>query len=43
MDAGDVEVATARAKEKYDNKPEEYFDLEKLRKVFKNRPKDWLA
>ena len=32
MEAGDVEVATARAKEKYDNKPEEYFDLEKLRK-----------
>jgi len=30
-----VEVATARAKEKYDNKPEEYFDLEKLRKSLK--------
>jgi type I restriction enzyme R subunit len=35
MKAGDVEVATARAKEKYDNKPEEYFDLEKLRKSLK--------
>ena len=35
MEAGDVEVATARAKEKYDNKPEEYFDLEKLRKSLK--------
>jgi type I restriction enzyme, R subunit len=35
MEAGDVEVATARAKEKYENKPEEYFDLEKLRKSLK--------
>jgi len=35
MEAGDVEVATAMAKEKYDNKPEEYFDLEKLRKALK--------
>ena len=35
MEVGDVEVATARAKEKYDNKPEEYFDLEKLRKSLK--------
>ncbi|TAF78596.1 MAG: DEAD/DEAH box helicase, partial [Sphingobacteriales bacterium] len=35
MEAGDVEVATARAKEKYDNKPEEYFDLEKLRRSLK--------
>ena len=35
MEAGDVEVATARAKEKYDNKPEEYFNLEKLRKSLK--------
>jgi type I restriction enzyme R subunit len=35
MDAGDVEVATARVKEKYDNKPDEYFDLEKLRKALK--------
>lgn len=35
MEAGDVEVATARAKEKYDNKPEEYFDLDKLRKSLK--------
>jgi type I restriction enzyme R subunit len=35
MAAGDVEVATARAKEKYDNKPDEYFDLEKLRKSLK--------
>lgn len=35
MEAGDVEIATARAKEKYDNKPEEYFDLEKLRKSLK--------
>ena len=35
MEAGDVEVATARAKEKFDNKPEEYFDLEKLRKSLK--------
>jgi len=35
MEAGDVEVATARAKEKYDNKPDEYFDLEKLRKSLK--------
>jgi len=35
MEAGDVEVATARTKEKYDNKPEEYFDLEKLRKSLK--------
>lgn len=35
MEAGDVEVATARAKEKYDNKPEEFFDLEKLRKSLK--------
>ncbi len=35
MEAGDVEVATARAKEKYDNNPEEYFDLEKLRKSLK--------
>lgn len=35
MDAGDVEVATARVKEKYDNKPDEYFDLEKLRRALK--------
>ena len=35
MEAGDVEVATARAKEKYDNKPEDYFDLEKLRRSLK--------
>ena len=35
MEAGDVEVATAMAKEKYDNKPEEFFDLEKLRKALK--------
>ncbi len=35
MEAGDVEIASARAKEKYDNKPEEYFDLEKLRKSLK--------
>ena len=35
MQAGDVEVATARVKEKYDNKPDEYFDLEKLRKALK--------
>lgn len=35
MEAGDVEVATARVKDKYDNKPEEYFDLEKLRKSLK--------
>jgi len=35
MANGDVEIATARAKEKYDNKPEEYFDLEKLRKSLK--------
>jgi type I restriction enzyme R subunit len=35
MESGDVEIATARAKEKYDNKPEEYFDLEKLRKSLK--------
>ncbi|MBX3241855.1 MAG: DEAD/DEAH box helicase family protein [Chitinophagaceae bacterium] len=35
MEAGDVEIATVRAKEKYDNKPEEYFDLEKLRKSLK--------
>ncbi|MBN8567309.1 MAG: DEAD/DEAH box helicase family protein [Flavobacteriales bacterium] len=35
MEAGDVEIATARAKEKYDNKPEEYFDLEKLRRSLK--------
>lgn len=35
MEAGDVEIATARAKEKYENKPDEYFDLEKLRKSLK--------
>lgn len=35
MDAGDVEVATAIAKEKFENKPDEYFDLEKLRKSLK--------
>jgi type I restriction enzyme R subunit len=35
MEAGDVEIATARAKEKYDNKPEEYFNLEKLRRSLK--------
>ncbi len=35
MEAGDVEVATALAKEKYDNKPDEFFDLEKLRKSLK--------
>lgn len=35
MESGDVEIATARAKEKYDNKPEEYFDLEKLRRSLK--------
>jgi type I restriction enzyme R subunit len=35
MEAGDVEIATAIAKEKYDNKPDEYFDLEKLRKSLK--------
>lgn len=35
IEAGDVEVASARAKEKYDNKPNEYFDLEKLRKSLK--------
>lgn len=35
MEAGDVEIATAMAKEKYDNKPDEYFDLEKLRKSLK--------
>jgi len=35
MEAGDVEIATARVKEKYDNKPEEYFDLEKLRRSLK--------
>lgn len=35
MIAGDVEVATARVKEKYDNKPDEFFDLEKLRKSLK--------
>lgn len=35
MEAGDVEIATARTKEKYDNKPEEYFDLEKLRRSLK--------
>lgn len=35
IEAGDVEEASARAKEKYDNKPEEYFDLEKLRKSLK--------
>lgn len=35
MESSDVEIATARAKEKYDNKPEEYFDLEKLRKSLK--------
>ncbi|MFM2017341.1 MAG: hypothetical protein RL007_997 [Bacteroidota bacterium] len=35
MEAGDVEIAAARVKEKYDNKPEEYFDLEKLRKSLK--------
>jgi type I restriction enzyme R subunit len=35
MEAGDVAVASARAKEKYENKPEEYFNLEKLRKSLK--------
>jgi type I restriction enzyme, R subunit len=35
MDAGDVEIASARTKEKYENKPEEYYDLEKLRKSLK--------
>ena len=35
MEAGDVEVATAMAKEKYENKPNEFFDLEKLRKSLK--------
>jgi type I restriction enzyme R subunit len=35
MEAGDVEVATARVREKYDNKPDEYFDIEKLRKSLK--------
>ena len=35
MEAGDVEIATSIAKEKYDNKPEEYFDLEKLRRSLK--------
>lgn len=35
MEAGDVEVATAMAKEKYENKPAEFFDLEKLRKSLK--------
>ncbi len=35
MEAGDVEIATARAREKYDNKPDDYFDLEKLRKSLK--------
>lgn len=35
MVAGDVEVASAMVKEKYDNKPDEYFDLEKLRKSLK--------
>lgn len=35
MEAGEVEVAAARTKEKYDNKPAEYFDLEKLRKSLK--------
>ncbi len=42
MEAGDVEVAAARAKEKYDKKPEEYFDLDKLRKSLKiDRPISW--
>lgn len=35
MEAGDVEVSTAIAKEKYENKPDEFFDLEKLRKALK--------
>lgn len=35
MEAGDVEIATSIAKEKYDNKPDEFFDLEKLRKSLK--------
>lgn len=35
MEAGDVEIATSIAKEKYDNKPNEFFDLEKLRKSLK--------
>lgn len=35
MEAGDVEVATARVREKYDNKPDEFFDIEKLRKSLK--------
>lgn len=35
MEAGDVEVATARAKEKFNNKPKEFFDLEKLRRSLK--------
>lgn len=35
MEAGDVEIASAMAKEKYENKPDEYFNLEKLRKSLK--------
>ena len=35
MQAGDIEIATALAKEKYDNKPSEYYNLEKLRKSLK--------
>lgn len=35
MQAGDVAVAAARAKEKYEKKPEEFFDLEKLRRALK--------
>lgn len=35
MAAGDVAIATDRAKEKYDNKPDEYYSLDKLRKSLK--------
>jgi hypothetical protein len=35
MEAGEVEIASARVKEKFDNKPDEYFDLEKLRRSLK--------
>jgi type I restriction enzyme R subunit len=34
-EAGNLEIGAARLKEKYENKPEEYFDLEKLRKSLK--------
>ncbi len=42
IDIGNIETATARVKEKYDNKPKEFFDLKKLQKSLEiDRKIDW--